>query len=114
MSRLNYRHLQLERAKFGQPAEVSFVGGDDSDALSTCAECDQCIVGQSSLSDLFVMVFGGQACEHCSRLAPVAQIWNKDSICPVKISLHTFHNPAIAVGSSGVEFFEHNRTEPKG
>jgi len=60
------------------------------------------------------MVFGREASKRCSRLNPVAQVRNKDSIRPVKISFHAFHNPAIALGSSGVEFLEYDGTEPKG
>jgi len=60
------------------------------------------------------MVFGREACKHFSCLNPVAQVRNKDSIRPVKISLQSFHNSAIALGSPGVEFFEYDCTEPKG
>ena len=107
-------HFPLEGAKLGEPAEVSFVGCDHSDAQSPRAHRDQCVIGQSSLSDLFVMILDRQASKHSAGLSPVAEIRDQDTLRPVKISLQAFHNLTVAVGRTSIKFLEHYCTEPKG
>jgi hypothetical protein len=106
--------LPLEGAKPGEPAEVSFVGCDHSYAQSPCAYRDQCIIGQSALSDLFVVMLGRQASQHSAGMSQVAEIRHQDTLRPVKISFQALHNLTVAVGGTGIKFFEHHCTEPKG
>ena len=70
-------HLPLEGAKLGEPAEISFVGRDHSDTQSPRAHRDQCVIGQTSLPDLFVMILGRQASKRSPGLSPVAKIRNR-------------------------------------
>src|ERR1700722_17975468 len=107
-------HLPLEGAKLGEPAEISFVGRDHSDAQSPRAHRDQCVIGQTSLPDLFVMIPGRQASKHSPGLSPVPKIRNQDSLRPVEISLQAFYNLTIAIVCASIEFFEYDCTEPKG
>ena len=106
--------LPLEGTKLGEPAEVSFIGCDHSYAQSPRAHGEQCVIGQASLSDLFVMILGRQASKHPAGLSPIAEIWNQDSLRPVKISLQSLYHLTITAGCAGIEFFEHHCTEPKG
>src|SRR6266700_352083 len=107
-------HLPLEGTELGEPAEVSFVGCDNSDAQSPGAHCDQCIIGQSALSDQFVVILGCQASKYSANLSPVAEIRHQDTLRLVKISFQALHIPTVAVGRTSIKFFEHNCTEPKG
>ena len=94
--------------KFGEAAKVSLVGGDYSNALPTGADRDQGVIRQSSLSDFFVMILGRQAGQDDACLNPIAEVRNQDSFRAIKVSLQSFHNPAIAVGGPSVKFFEHD------
>src|SRR5258708_878975 len=60
------------------------------------------------------MILGRQASKDSAGLSPVAEIWNQDSLRPVKISLQALYNLTITVGCAGIEFFEYHCTEPKG
>jgi len=60
------------------------------------------------------MILGRQASKHSAGLSPVAEIWNQDSVRPVEISLQALYNMTIAVVGTGIKFFKHHCTEPKG
>jgi hypothetical protein len=60
------------------------------------------------------MILGRQASQHSAGLSPVAEIRHQNALRPVKISLQALYNLTVAVGGTGIKFFEHHCTEPKG
>src|ERR1017187_480161 len=110
---LNGGHLPLKNTEFGNPAEVSFIRGNHSDTQSPSAHCDECVVGQASLSDSFVVVPGREPGQHSPGLHPVAEVGQQYPFCLAKIAFQPFHDPPLPVARSGVKFLEHYRAEPK-
>jgi hypothetical protein len=105
-------HLPVEAAEFGEPAKISFVGGDDADAAHPGAHRDQCIVAKSTLPDFFIAVFCGDTGQHSAHLSPVAEIRNQNPFRAVEVPFQPFDGMTGAITRSRIKFLKHDRTQP--
>ncbi len=110
---LQRHYLPLETAELGQPAKVSIVGGDYTNAKSRCTRRNQCIIRESPTSYLFVAVLCREASKNLAGVAPVSKVWHKNSPNSVKLSLKSFHFTMRTVTRSSIEFLQHNRADPQ-
>jgi hypothetical protein len=62
--------LPPKRTKLSESAEVPLVDGPHCDAYSAGTHRNECIIGQSPLADLFVIIFFSKAGKHPGRPAP--------------------------------------------
>jgi hypothetical protein len=110
---LDSGELPLKCPKLGEPAVVTLISGENPYAYTSGAHGDQCVVGKPTPSYLFVTVFGRQPRQYSTGVGPIAQIGHQDPSRPAKISFQSLYHAPLPLTSAGVEFLEHNRTQPQ-
>ena len=101
-----------EGPEFRKLAKITRIGGYDCYSPAACTHRNQCIVSQSPLSYLLVIVLCGQTSEYFPSLSPIIEVGDKDPGSSIEITLETFYNVAIACAHPSIEFLEHNRAQP--
>ena len=98
--------------KFRKSHEILSVRGYHCYSSAAGAYRYQRIIRQPALSNLFVIVLGRQSCQHFAGLSPVVEIRHQDPPRFLKITFRSLQHIPIAGGDSGMQFLEHDRTQP--
>jgi hypothetical protein len=103
----------MEGVKLGEAAKISFIGRDDGNPAAARAHGQQGIIGQTSLSNLFVVISGSQAGQQLSSQSPIVEVRHEHPSGLVEVALQPLDDSRVTWLHSRIKFFKNNGAEPK-
>ena len=85
------RQSPLERPEFGQFSKITSVCCNYGYSRAARAHCNQSVISQTTLANLFKAVFGGEQRQYPSCLCPIAEVRHQQPPGAIKIAFETRH-----------------------